>query len=62
MYCQRNIIWETIEELVKRGLTSDAAIDLVYNESGGTNTKFNDVVSKLKAFQKNGNRVLHIHI
>jgi len=62
MYCRRKIIWDTIEGLVKRGLTSDAAIDQVYNECGGTNTKVNDVVSKLKAFRQNGNPVLHIHV
>jgi hypothetical protein len=62
MYCRRKIIWDTIEGLVQRGLTSDAAIDRVYNECGGQNTKVNDVVSKLKAFRKNGNPVLHIYV
>ena len=61
MYCRRKIVWDTVEALVKRGLTSDVAIDRIYTECGGQNTKANDVISKLKHFRRVGNASLHIY-
>ena len=37
-----------MEALVQRGLTSDVAIDRIYSECGGPNTKVNDVIKELK--------------
>ena len=47
MYCRRKIVWDAIEALVTRGLTSDVAIDRIYSECGGQNTKVNDVLKIL---------------
>ena len=62
MYCRRNIVWDAIDNLVKRGLSSDVAIDRIYNECGGPNTKVNDVIAQLKQFRRTGNDVLHMYL
>ena len=62
MYCSRKIVWDAIEALVKRGLTSDVAIDWIYSECGGQNTKVNDVIKILKHFRQLGNVSLHMYV
>ena len=49
-----------MEHLVQRDLTSDVAIDMIYSECGGPNTKDNDVIKELKHFRSIGNTTLHI--
>jgi hypothetical protein len=60
-YCRRKIVWDAVEALVQRGLTSDVAIDRIYSECGGVNAKVNDVISRLKHFRVIGNAALHMH-
>ena len=55
-------MWDAIDNLVKRGLSSDVAIDRIYNECGGPNTKVNDVIAQLKQFRRTGNDVLHMYL
>ncbi len=62
MYCRRKIVWDAIEALVKKGLTSDVAIDPIYSECGGQNTKVNDVIKILKHFRQVGNASLHMYV
>lgn len=50
-YCRRKIVWDVIDNLVKRGLSSDVAIDRIYAECGGPSTKVNDVIAQLKQFR-----------
>ena len=61
-YCHRKIVWDAVEALVQRGLTSDVAIDRIYSECGGPNTKVNDVIKELKHFRRVGNAALHIYV
>ena len=61
-YCRRKIVWDAVEALVQRGLTSDVAIDRIYSECGGVNAKMNDVISRLKHFRAIGNMLLFICI
>ena len=58
----RKIVWDAVEALVQRGLTSDVAIDRIYSECGGPNTKVNDVIKELKHFRSIGNAALHMHV
>ena len=51
-----------MEALVQRGLTSDVAIDRIYSECGGLNTKVNDVIKELKHFKRVGNAALHMYV
>ena len=51
-----------MEALVQRGLTSDVAIDRIYSECGGPNSKVNDVIKELKHFRSIGNAALHMHV
>jgi hypothetical protein len=60
-YCRRKIIWDTVDGLVRRGLTSDVAIDRIYSECGGPTMKVNQVIAKIKEFRKYGNPALHIN-
>ena len=61
-YCRRKIVWDVIDDLVKRGLSSDVAIDRVYAECGGPNAKINDVIARLKQFRRHGNNALHMYL
>ena len=61
-YCCRKIVWDAVEALVQRGLTSDVAIDRIYSECGGPNTKVNDVIKELKHFRSIGNAALHMYV
>ena len=61
-YCRRKIFWGVIEDLVKRGLSSDVAIDRVYTECGGPNVKVNDVIAQLKQVRRTGNNALHMYL
>ena len=61
-YCSRKIVWDAVEVLVQRGLTSDVAIDRIYSECGGPNTKVNDVIKELKHFRSVGNAALHMYV
>ena len=56
------IVWDAIEALVKRRLTSDVAIDPIYSECGGQNTMANDVIKLLKHFRQVGNASLHMYV
>jgi hypothetical protein len=47
---------------VKRGLSSDVAIDRTYTECGGPNTKVSDVIERLKQFRQTGNNTLHMYV
>ncbi len=60
-YCRRKIVWDTVEALVQRGLTSDVAIDRIYSECGGVNEMVNDAISRLKHFRVIGNAALHMY-
>jgi hypothetical protein len=46
-YCHRKIVWDAVEEPVQWGLTSDMAIDRIYSECGGPNSKVNEVIEEL---------------
>ncbi len=61
-YCRRKIVWDAVEALVQRGLTSDVAIDRIYSECEGPNTKVNDVIKELKHFKRVGNAALHMYV
>jgi hypothetical protein len=61
-YCRRKIVWDVIDNLVKRGLSSDVSIDRVYAECGGPNAKVNDVIARLKQFRRHGNDALHMYL
>ena len=61
-YCRRKIVWDAVEALVQRGLTSDVAIDRIYSECGGPNSKVNDVIEELKHFKRVGNAALHTYV
>ena len=61
-YCRRKVVWDAVESLVQRGLTSDVAIERIYSECGGPNTKVNDVIKELKHFRRVGNAALHIYV
>ena len=61
-YCCRTIVWDAVEALVQRGLTSDVAFDRIYSECGGPNTKVNDVIKELKHVRSIGNAALHMHV
>ena len=61
-YCRRKIVWDVIDDLVKRGLSSDVAIDRIYAECGGPNAKVNDVIARLKQFRRHGNDALHMYL
>ena len=60
-YCRRKIVWDAVEALVQRGMTSDIAIDRMYSECGGINAEVNDVLSRLKHFRVIGDAALHTH-
>ena len=47
---------------MKRGLSSDVAIDRVYTECGGPNVKVNDVIAQLKQVRRTGNNALHMYL
>ena len=55
-------MWDATEALVQRGLTSDVAIDRIYSECGGPNTKVNDVIKKLRHFWSFRNAALHMYV
>jgi hypothetical protein len=61
-YCRRKIVWDAVEALVQRGLTSDVAIDRIYSECGGPNSKVNEVINELKHFKRVGNAALHMYV
>ncbi len=61
-YCCRKIVWDAVEALVQRGLTSDVAIDRIYSECGGPNSKVNEVIEELKRFKRVGNAALHMYV
>ena len=61
-YCRRKIVWDVIDDLVRRGLSSDVAIDRVYAECGGPNANVNDVIARLKEFRRTGNDALHMYL
>ena len=61
-YCRRKIVWDAIDNLVKRGLSSDVAIDRIYTECGGPNTNISDVIGRLKTFRQTGNNALHMYV
>jgi hypothetical protein len=61
-YCHRKIVWDAVESLGQRGLTSDVAIDRICSECGGPNTKVNDVIKELKCFRIVGNADLHMNV
>ena len=58
-YCRRKNV---IDNLVRRRLSSDVAIDRVYAECGGPNAKVNDVIARLKQFRRTGNDALHMYL
>jgi hypothetical protein len=60
-YCRRKIILDTVDALVRRGVTSDVAIDRIYAECAGPTVKVNQVISKIIEFRKYGNAALHIN-
>jgi len=62
LHGRMKIIWNAIEALVKRGLTSDVAIDQIYSECGGQTTKVNDVIKLLNHFRQVGNASLHMYV
>jgi hypothetical protein len=62
IYCHRKIAWDAIEALVKRRLTSDVAIDQIYSQCVGQNTKVNDVLKILKHFRQVGNVYLQMYV
>ena len=61
-YCRRKIVCDAIDSLVKRGLSSDVAIDCIYTECGGPNTNVSNVIELLKNFRQTGNNTLHMHV
>jgi hypothetical protein len=61
-YCHRKIVWDAVEALVQRGLTSNVAIDRIYSECGGPNSKVNEVIKELKHFKRVGNAALHMYV
>ena len=61
-YCRRKIFWDAVKALVQRGLTSDVAIDRIYSECGGPNSKVKDVIEELKHFKRVGNAALHMYV
>jgi hypothetical protein len=50
-----------VDGLVRRGLTSDVAIDRIYSECGGPTMDVNQVIAKIKEFRKYDNPALHIN-
>lgn len=59
-YCRRRIAWGVIENMVNRSIAADVAIDTIYQECGGPNTRVNAVINKLKVFRRIGNPQLHM--
>ena len=60
-YCRRKIVWDVIENMCRRNLSVDVAIDRIYDECGGQNTPVNEVMKMLRKFRKSGgNHNLHI--
>ncbi len=60
IYCRRKIVWDVIDNMCNRGISSDAAIDLILKECGGSKTTVSAVISNLKKFRITGNARLHI--
>ena len=59
-YCRRKIAWDVIDNLIRRNISADVAIDMVYNACGGPDTPVNAVIDELRKFRRTGNTVLHI--
>lgn len=59
-YCRRKIVWDVIDNMCNRHISSDTAIDMIYEECGGSGTPVNTVIQKLKQFRTTGNDRLHI--
>ena len=59
-YCRRKIVCDVIDNMCNRGISSDAAIDIIKDECGGSKTTVSAVISKLKKFRIDGNARLHM--
>lgn len=59
-YSNRKIVWDTIENMCTRNISSDVAIDTIYEECGGHKTPVNQVISFLRDARRIGNQNLYI--